>query len=298
MPRILPSLPALEAFEAVARLGHVTRAAEELGRTQSAVSRQIANLEDFARRPLFERERKRLVLNDAGKSFCEAVSRLLNELELETARLLTFGSNDRVLRLGVLPTFGSRWLMPRLAAFQHEYDDIELHLVKGLGSADFARERVDAAIECSEKAPDDLETYRLLEEEIVAVVTSDHFGQVTTKSGVFNRLHMPSRSELWRKWYDARGEPVAESGLKFENYSMMIEAVSLGLGVAVLPTIYIAKELGSGRLITPFGAPVKSGRSYWLTFPSGSDSREKVKSFADWIIGQGDAPRPPNDGGQ
>src|SRR3546814_19377205 len=117
MRRILPTLPALEAFEAVARLGHVTKAADELGRTQSAVSRQIANLESFARRPLFVRDKKRLILNEAGDFFFEAVSRVLNELEIEPARLLTFGSMDRVLRLGVLPTFGSRWLMPRLASF-------------------------------------------------------------------------------------------------------------------------------------------------------------------------------------
>ena len=227
------------------------------------------------------------MLNEAGKAFSDAVSRLLNELEIETARLLTFGSNDRVLRLGVLPTFGSRWLIPRLAEFQHEYDDIELHLVKGLGSADFARERVDAAIECSEEPPADLETHCLLTEDIVAVVTPEHYQEVTASSGVFAKLHMPSRAELWRKWTDRVGAPEVQSGLRFENYSMMIEAVSIGFGVAVLPTIYIAKELSSGRLICPFGSPIPSGRSYWLTLPRESDNKEKVRAFADWIIAEG-----------
>jgi len=286
MRRILPSLPALEAFEAVARIGHVTRAAEELGRTQSAISRQIANLEDFARRPLFVRSRKRLVLNEAGESFYLAVSRLLNDLEIETARLLTFGSTEHVLRLGVLPTFGSRWLMPRLAEFKHDFDDIELHLVRGLSSADFARERVDAAFECSEGEPQGLEHYKLLEEEIVAVATPEHYAEIMRGSGIFNKLHMPSRPELWRRWSDVSPAPDIQSGLQFENYSMMIEAVSLGLGVAVLPTIYIGRELGSKRLISPFGVPIKSGRSYWLTFPGGTANHEKVRAFAEWIIDQ------------
>lgn len=286
MRRILPSLAALEAFEAVARLGHVTRAADELGRTQSAVSRQIANLEAFARRPLFTRDKKRLILNEAGEFFSTAVSKLLNELEVETARLLTFGSTDRVLRLGVLPTFGSRWLMPRLASFTHEYDDIELHLVKGLSRSDFAHSRVDAAIECSADAPPDLEAHRLLTEEIVAVVTPEHYEEVRAAGGVFNKLHMPSRAELWDRWVDQNEEPKAQSGLKFENYSMMIEAVCLGLGVAVLPTLYIGKELAAGRLITPFGNPMQSGRAYWLTFPDDSHRKAKVQEFADWLLSE------------
>src|SRR3546814_14265807 len=80
---------------------------------------------------------------------------------------------DRVLRLGVLLTFGSRWLMPRLASFTHEYDDIELHLVRGLSRSDFARLRVDAAIECSPEAPSDIKAHRLVTEEILAVVTPE-----------------------------------------------------------------------------------------------------------------------------
>src|SRR3546814_11841102 len=107
MRRILPTLPALEAFEAVARLGHVTKAADELGRTQSAVSRQIANLESFARRPLFVRDKKRLILNEAGDFFFEAVSRVLNELEIETARLLR--SEERRVGKECVSTCRSRW---------------------------------------------------------------------------------------------------------------------------------------------------------------------------------------------
>ena len=94
MRRTLPSFRALESFEAVARCGNVTRAANQLGRTQSAVSRQIANLEDFARRDLFVRDRKHLVLNSAGRVYYQRLVSLLDELEAETAKLVSFDSDE------------------------------------------------------------------------------------------------------------------------------------------------------------------------------------------------------------
>src|SRR3546814_10460770 len=97
---------------------------------------------------------------------------------------------------------------------------------------------------------------------------------------------LPICPELWGKWLEGYGAPVGQAGLRFENYSMMIEAASLGLGVAVLPTLYIAKELASKRLISPFGSPIQSGRTYWLTFPAESESNAKVKEFANWLLNQ------------
>src|SRR3546814_12872525 len=94
--------------------------------------------------------------------------------------------------------------MPRLASFTHEYDDIELHLVRGLSRSDFARLRVDAAIECPPEAPSDLKAHRLVTEEILAVVTPEHYEEVTASGAVFNKLYMPSRPELWGKWQIGR----------------------------------------------------------------------------------------------
>jgi LysR family glycine cleavage system transcriptional activator len=281
MRRTLPSFRALESFEAVARCGNVTRAADELGRTQSAVSRQIANLEEFARRDLFVRDRKHLVLNSAGRVYYQRLVSLLYELEAETIKLVTFGSDDHVLRLGVLPTFGSRWLMPRLAGFAAS-SSIELHLVKGLGRDDFDRQQVDAAIECSNSQPPEVMSHHLLSEEIVAVIAPTL--HQSNPQGKFDKLHMPARSESWKDWIAARGSPFTTGNLKFDNYSMMIEAACLGFGVAVLPTIYVAAELATGRLIAPFGAPLGSGRSYWLTYPEAAHSKHKVAEFSRWLL--------------
>jgi len=282
MRRTLPSFRALESFEAVARCGNVTRAADELGRTQSAVSRQVANLEEFARRELFTRERKQLTLNEAGRSYFQKIVALLDDLEAETVKLVTFGTDDHVLRLGVLPAFGTRWLMPRLAGFALAGGSAELHLVKGLGRQDFERQQVDAAIECSNSQPVDLICHHLIDEEIVAVIAPSLYEK--GKNTLFDKLHMPARSDAWKNWVETRGSPFTKSSLKFDNYAMMIEAACLGFGVAVLPTIYLTRELSSGRLMAPFGAPMSSGRSYWLTYPESSSTKKKVIDFANWLL--------------
>jgi LysR family glycine cleavage system transcriptional activator len=282
MRRTLPSVRALESFEAVARYGNVTRAAEELGRTQSAVSRQVANLESFARRKLFNRHRKHLTLNEAGQEFSRKVASILDALEAETAKLMTFGKETRALRLGVSSTFGSRWLMPRLAGFAKVGGFAELCLANGLGRPAPGQPQIDAWIECSEIQPEGGTSQHLLDEEIVAVVAPELYGR--SKTQLFDRLRLPSRCDTWKYWIEARGAPpCTQFSPSFEDYSLLIEAASLGFGVAVVPVIYLDQELSTHRLITPFGDPVRSGRSYWLTYSDSSPEKERVNELSSWL---------------
>src|SRR5262249_50444947 len=193
MRRTLPSVRALESFEAVARYGNVTRAAEELGRTQSAVSRQIANLEAFARRKLFIRNRKQLTLNEVGRNYCKKIVSLLDALEAETVKLVAFGAENQALRLGVSPTFASRWLMPRPRGFAGLGGFAELQLSKNPGHMDFDRQQIDAAIECAYSEPVGVISHRLLDEEIVAVISPRLYHE--RKKRVFDRLLLPESSE-------------------------------------------------------------------------------------------------------
>lgn len=281
MRRRLPSIRALESFEAVFRHGNVTRAAEVLGRTQSAVSRQVANLEEFLGQDLFVRDRKQLILNDTGKKYLDKIVNLLDKLEEETVRLQNVATDDDVLRLGVLPTLASRWLMPRLAGYIASGESTELHLVKGLGRADFERQEVDAAIECSYTKPEDLESHHLLDENVVAVISPDLYRDDPAVE--YCKLYMPARSGAWELWASLHPLPLTSACLKFENYTMMIEAACLGFGVAVVPTLYVTQDLENGRLVAPFGKPVPSGRSYWLTYPASSRNKRKVIDFMTWL---------------
>ncbi len=285
MRRLLPSLSALESFEAVARLSSVTRAADELGRTQSAVSRQIANLEQFARRPLFTRDRKRLIVNEAGAMFHESLTRILNDLETEVGRLVTYGIHDRLLRVGVLPTFGSRWLVPRLGEFALSNEGIAISLVTGLAAFDLDRAGLDVAIQYGDGEWPNVESFLLLSEEIV-VVAAPHVVRPGATVADYLRLDMTTRPFLWSVWLEARngGDPGGDRTTQFENFNMVIEAAASGMGVAVLPTFYIQDELSSGRLVAPFGPPISSGRGYYFVQRRADRQSRKIDTFRRWLL--------------
>ena len=286
MKRRLPSLTALECFEAVMRGGHVTRAAESLNMTQSAVSRQIKNLEDFVRQPLFRRERKRLIPTDAAKQFAEAVGPLLTELEAQTLKMITWGAYDKVLTLGLLPTFGSRWLIPRLSGFTAAHPDIQINIVTGLTHDDFIAANADVSVQYGGGEWPGQTAHRIQGETIVAVVSAELAATHPNPTvHDFDRLTMRTRPTAWSEWL---GEPTAATGsitgTQFENFTMMIEAVRAGLGVAVLPEMYVRDDLDSGRLLAPLGPPVPSKGAYYLVYPNHLAETEKISAFRDWLL--------------
>lgn len=269
------------------KTGQVTRAAEVLNLTQSAVSRQIGNLEGFVRQPLFERQKKRLVPTDAGRQYAAAIGPMLASLENETLKLITWGAEDRVLTLGLLPTFGSRWLIPRLGAFTAAHPDIQLNIVTGLTPQDFSAAGVDVAIQYGAGQWDGMATYKIVEEEIIAVVAPALLkGKAEANIPDYDRLQMSTRPTAWSEWLAGNGytDAGARGGAQFENFTMMIEAARSGLGVAVLPLMYVADDLATGRLIAPFGTPVKSTNAYYLAFPERSGGLNKVQAFRDWLL--------------
>lgn len=287
MKRRIPSLIALECFEQVMKTGQVTRAAEKLNLTQSAVSRQIGNLEGFVRQSLFERQKKRLVPTDAGRQYAAAIGPMLASLENETLKLITWGAEDRVLTLGLLPTFGSRWLIPRLGAFTAAHPDIQLNIVTGLTPEDFESAGVDVAIQYGAGNWDGMATHKIVEEEIVAVVAPSLLkGRSSAHIPDFDRLQMSTRPTAWTEWLAGNGhsDTGARGGAQFENFTMMIEAARSGLGVAVLPLMYVADDLATGRLIAPFGTPVQSTNAYYLAFAERSGGLNKVQAFRDWLL--------------
>lgn len=286
MKRQLPSITALECFETVIKHGLVTRAAEELNLTQSAVSRQIGNLETFTRQQLFKRERKRLIPTDAAHQFAQTLAPLLDTLEKETMRLMSWGAEDRVLTLGLLPTFGSRWLIPRLGGFTEKHADIQLNIVTGLTFADFSSANTDVAVLYGDGNCPGYQSYRILDEEIVPVIASDKYDNPDLLS--YEHLQMATRPTAWRDWLNHQyDEDVTQRlGPKFENFTMMIEAVLSGLGVAVLPLMYVEADIRKGRLLTPFGPSVTSTKGYYLACAEHLGDSPKVAAFKEWLVNE------------
>ncbi|TNE63872.1 MAG: LysR family transcriptional regulator [Alphaproteobacteria bacterium] len=290
MKRRIPSFTALACFEAVMRHGQVTRAADELNLTQSAVSRQIGNLEATVRVPLFRRERKRLVPTEAARQYAAALTPLLDQIEAETLRLITWGGDDKILTLGLLPTFGSRWLIPRLGGFTQDHPDIQLNIVTGLGPFNFAADGTDLAVQYGDGRWPGVAAHRIMGEEIVAVISPEHYRDGAPITA-FDRLHMTTRPTAWATWLAASGcdAPDVAPGPKFENFNMMIEAVRSGLGVAVLPLMYVAADLASGRLLAPFGGAATSRQAYYLVYPEAKAGSRKIILFRDWLLATADA---------
>jgi LysR family transcriptional regulator, glycine cleavage system transcriptional activator len=286
MRRQIPSLSALETFEAVARLGSTTRAAEELGRTQSAVSRQVLNLEAFTRRPLFERSNNRLLLNPAGQLLYDAIGRALDRLEHAVGRAATYAEGAHKISLRVWPTFGARWLMSRLAGFPAAELGIEVELSIGVdGDPDLRARGVDAAILYGVGDWPELASYQLMPEALIAVASPQLVGRLGADISAYEWLQMEPRPGAWRRWIAARadaGTPLKD-GPRYQ-VSMLVELTCLGQGAAVLPSFYVERELRNGQLVAPFGEPLLTGRGYYLCYAGEDADKPHFIAFKDWLL--------------
>ncbi|ESW93246.1 LysR family transcriptional regulator [Mesorhizobium sp. M0761] len=288
--RLLPSTSALAAFEAVARLGSFTAAAQELDLTQGAVSRQIALLEEQFGRRLFERDSRNVRLSTAGEIYAEAVRAALGQLR-DAALGLMSNRHSGMLNLAILPTFGTRWLMPLIPDFVAENPDITINFVTRIGRFDFARERLDAAIHHGQPDWPDADSTLLMRETVMPVVSPDFLASrdITTAADISRLplLHMATRPGAWGEWFEEQGlsAPIGP-GMQFEQFGTVAQACMAGLGVALLPQVLIAGELQRGQLVPAPGQPMQSRSAYYLVVPNDKRGHPPVVSFRDWLLGQ------------
>lgn len=288
--RLLPSTSALAAFEAVARLGSFTAAAQELDLTQGAVSRQIALLEEQFGRRLFERDSRNVRLSTAGEIYAEAVRAALGQLR-DAALGLMSNRHSGMLNLAILPTFGTRWLMPLIPDFVAENPDITINFVTRIGRFDFTRERLDAAIHHGQPDWPDADSTLLMRETVMPVVSPDFLASrdITTAADISRLplLHMATRPGAWGEWFEEQGlsAPIGP-GMQFEQFGTVAQACMAGLGVALLPQVLIAGELQRGQLVPAPGQPMQSRSAYYLVVPNDKRGHPPVVSFRDWLLGQ------------
>jgi DNA-binding transcriptional LysR family regulator len=292
MRRILPSLGALQCFDAAARELSFTRAAEELNVTQSAVSRQIRLLEEFLGRALFHRIKQRLVLTEAGEAYARDIRDVLDKAEAATLALMAYSGTSGALNLAILPTFGSRWLVPRLGSFTTRYPEIQLNLLTRLKPFDFAKEEIDVAIHFGDTSWPGVEYHWLMGEETVPVcapsLLENHVLTGPADLAGFTLLQQTTRPQAWLDWFEAVGVQAQNTGKgpRFEQFYMVIQAALAGLGMAVLPLFLVQEELASGRLVVAINHPVKSRNAYYLVHPKSKHDAYPIQVFRDWILGE------------
>ena len=292
MKRILPSLTALQAFDAAVRHLSFTRAAHELNVTQSAVSRQIRQLEDYVGRPLFRRVKQRLILTEPGEAYSVAVRDILDQAEAATLQLMAYGSGG-MLTVALLPTFGSRWLVPRLGDFTSRHPDIQLNLVAQVRPFDFAGSDIDVAIHFGSEVWPGAVCHRLMGEVVVPVAAPSLLAGLAKLArpedvGRYTLLQHATRPQAWQEWLQACGVENLDGrvGPRFEQIHMVIQAAIAGLGLAVLPRLLIQEELASGRLVVAVDHPVTSKHAYYLVYPERKTDLQRVVVFRDWLLEQ------------
>ena len=294
MRRKLPSTGALEAFEAAARHQSFTKAAEELSVTQSAVCRQVAALESFLDVRLFRRTRRGVALTEAGLDYSRSVGARLDEVERDTLELMARGGTGSSLELAVVPTFGTRWLLPRLPAFQRAHPHVAVHLSSRTRPFLFADTPFDAAIHAGETgsaAWPGTEKRFLMSESLIAVASPSlpalaaghpHSAADWARLPL---LQQSTRPYAWRQFFDGLGlaVPQAMAGPRLELFSMLTEAAVHGMGVALTPPFFVQEELAQGRLVDIAPCPVGGQRAYSLIWPEEKAELPALQAFAAWL---------------
>jgi LysR family glycine cleavage system transcriptional activator len=291
MPRRLPPLNALKAFEAAARSESFTRSAEELCVTQGAVSHQVKLLEATLGIKLFSRDRQQLAITDAGREYLNVVRDALDRISAGTDRLVQ-RQNAGVLTVSTSPDFAAKWLVYRLGRFAEAHPGIDLRISATMHHIDFAREDVDVAVRHGDGNWGGLDAVRLCTEQLFPVCSPKLMSgrnRIARPSDLlkFPLLHLDDRN-AWSKWFDAAGVADADirHGTALNRASMLIDAAIDGQGVALARTTLAAWDLINGRLVRPFNLSLKLSRTYWVVCPKATSMQPKIKTFRDWLLAE------------
>jgi len=291
MPRRLPPLNALRAFEAAARLLSFTRAADELAVTQAAVSHQIKALEEWIGVPLFRRVNRGLLLTDAGQALLSVLRDALDRIAAATERLRA-GPRTGQLVVSALPSFAAKWLVPRLPRFQAAHPNIELHLHAAVALVDFTRDPVDLALRFGAGRWAGVEAIRLLDEEVTpvcspALLAGGHPLREPADLRHYTLLHDDFELD-WQTWLDAAGVSGVDAsrGPRFTGSDHLVQAALAGHGIALGRGALVADDLAAGRLVRPFALSLPSEWAYYIVYPAGAGNRPKIAAFRDWILGE------------
>ncbi|MBV8617520.1 MAG: LysR family transcriptional regulator [Curvibacter sp.] len=292
----LPAIPSLLAFEAAARHGSISRAAGELHLTQGAVSRQIHQLEEQLGVALFHRVRQRVVLTDPGRIYAGELRPLLRQLSETTQRAMSFAGTGGVLHLAVLPTFGTRWLAPRLSRFAALHPEAGLSFATRTEAFDFDSQPFDAALHYGMPHWAGAECSYLMHEEVVPLCSPAYAGQQALRQpqdlARAVLLQQSTRPDLWADWFEQAGCRVAQPrrGPRFEQFSMIAEAAVHGLGAALLPRFLVEEEIAAARLQRLPGPALRQQEAYYLVVPESRAENPLVQAFKAWLVAECQAP--------
>ncbi|WP_323782490.1 LysR family transcriptional regulator [Thalassovita sp.] len=285
--RLLPSIASLRALEALDRLGSATAAAEELNQTQSAVSRQLQALEAQLGTSLIVRERKTMRLTPAAEEYTATIRGALQTIAQASLKVQV-NPRGGSLNLAILPTFGMRWLVPRLPDFAARHPDVTINMATRLKPFDFAQEAFDAAIHFGTAEWPGTAHLKLKPENMLPVCAPQVLNNVTVAHPRdlmdLPLLHIETRPTAWSQWFDSYGVSAANiSGTTFDQFSTILQAAIHGLGVALLPDYLVQQDLKDGRLVVAYGGATRPLGAYFLVWPLERAEDRSLGLFRSWL---------------
>ncbi|MDD1961616.1 MAG: LysR family transcriptional regulator [Pseudomonas capeferrum] len=287
--RLVPSMTALQCFEAAARHLSFTRAAEELHLTQSAVSKQVAQLEDMLRHHLFLRIRRRLQLTPAGSLYLAEVNKILTQVDISSRYILTYGEQTEILKVATQPSFGVRWLIPHLKGFGKRHNNIHLDIRNEMEPFALLQGSADVVFFYGQGTWPGATCVELFREEVVPVCAPELLaGRALADAGELAELVLlqsTSRPEAWHEWFLELGLHSVSSyhGPRFDTFYMALSAAQAGCGVALVPRYLVAKELNEGSLVIPWNHAMRSTGAHYLAYAEHAAEVPKVRALVEWV---------------
>lgn len=280
--RNLP-VAALRAFEAAARHGRLTAAAEELAVTHGAISRHVSHLEALIGAPLFEGARNRPKLTAEGRVFGFALTAAFDQIE-DALRIVAKG-DDRILDVACLSTFAMRWLIPRLHDFTAKYPRYDVRLAT---DDRLPRTQIDVQIAVLPPGVSIPDNCSLLFQEQLGLIVAPSAAKgelncIRAETAKLPRLETRTRPHVWHEWSrltSQDGQDTAPATRIFDHYHLTIEAALNGLGAAVAPWHLVAGDVACGRLVAPYGF-LHSDYRYVVKVER--PGRRKTEHFVGWL---------------
>lgn len=289
MRRRIPSTTALLCFEASARTENLAQAAKDLNMTQSALSRQIQTLESFVKQQLFTRIKQRVKLTAAGKTLIADLTPQLEQIEATLLKIRSHGYAEGALNIGTYPTFGSRWLMPKITEISQELPGFTLNAITYLSNQDIDPSLVDIAIVQGDPPFKEYRADFFLSETLIVIVSPEIKlkGHSDPMALLDQRiLQHTTRLDSWKIWLGSQGYdlPAPIIGSMFSQFEMLIDAIKSGHGIAVVPKLLVEKELKEGKLVLAHPHEYTPESAYYLLTPNVKIGTQKIERIRKWLL--------------
>ena len=281
----LPPLSAIRAFEAAGRHENFSRAADELGLTQAAISYQVRQLEDRVGRSLFVREKGRVRLSDTGRRLLPAISGGFAGIAEAFAALRE--EDDDVLAVNTAVSLGGTWLSARIGRFQVRHPDLAVRISLANELIDFSRGGIDAAIRMGRGPWDGLRADFLFRQHFTPICAAGFCEEngITEPADLLRAERLAPNDPMWAAWFAnvGIGSPEPRQGVVLDSQLQEASAMLNGFGIALMSPLFWAADLASGRLVQPFETLYLPGTAHWLVHPAHRVGVRKIERFREWL---------------